>query len=72
MIKKTIALLVGILMLASFALADEAQKTIQSMTELDEIQNKLEQVYKTFGRYRKENLVYFAESEKEIIDWVKA
>jgi pimeloyl-ACP methyl ester carboxylesterase len=29
-------------------------------------------MYKTFGKYRKENLGYFAESEKEIIDWVKA
>ena len=28
-------------------------------------------MYRTFGRYRKENLEYFAESEKEIIDWVK-
>ena len=28
-------------------------------------------MYKTFGRYRKENLRYFAESEKEIINWVK-
>lgn len=26
--------------------------------------------YKTFGRYRKENLQYFEESEKEIIDWI--
>ena len=29
-------------------------------------------MYKTFGKYRKENLQYFAESEKEIIGWVKA
>ena len=28
-------------------------------------------MYKTFGKYRKENLAYFAQSEKEIIDWVK-
>lgn len=27
-------------------------------------------MYKTFGRYRKENLAYFAQAEKEIIDWV--
>ena len=29
-------------------------------------------MYKTFGKYCKENLQYFAESEKEIIGWVKA
>ena len=29
-------------------------------------------MYKTFGKYRKENLSYFEKSEKEIIDWVKA
>ena len=29
-------------------------------------------MYKTFGKYRKENLEYFAQAEKEIIDWVKA
>jgi len=29
-------------------------------------------MYKTFGRYRKENLSYFEQSEKEIIEWVKA
>lgn len=28
-------------------------------------------VYKTFGRYKRENLEYFAQAEKEIIDWVK-
>jgi len=28
-------------------------------------------MYRTFGRYRKENLEYFAESEREIINWVK-
>lgn len=28
-------------------------------------------VYKTFGKYRKENMSYFAQSEKEIIDWIK-
>ena len=28
-------------------------------------------MYKTFGKYKKENLEYFAQSEKEIIDWVK-
>ncbi len=28
-------------------------------------------MYKTFGKYRKENLGYFAESEKEIISWIK-
>ena len=27
-------------------------------------------MYRTFGRYRKENLEYIAESEKEIISWV--
>ena len=27
-------------------------------------------MYKTFGRYRKENLSYFEQSEKEIIEWV--
>ncbi len=29
-------------------------------------------MYKTFGKYWKENLGYFAESKKKIIDWVKA
>ena len=28
-------------------------------------------MYRTFGKYRKENLRYFEESEKEIIDWIK-
>ena len=28
-------------------------------------------MYKTFGKYRKENLRYFEESEKEIIDWIR-
>ncbi|MBR1529335.1 MAG: hypothetical protein IJ642_08555 [Oscillospiraceae bacterium] len=28
-------------------------------------------LYRTFGRYKKENLAYFAQSEKAIIDWVK-
>ena len=28
-------------------------------------------MYKTFGKYRKENLEYFARAEKEIIEWVK-
>ncbi len=27
-------------------------------------------VYKTFGKYRKENLSYFEQSEKEIIEWI--
>lgn len=27
-------------------------------------------MYKTFGKYRKENLSYFEQSEKEIIEWV--
>ena len=27
-------------------------------------------MYKTFGRYKQENLAYFAQAEKEIIDWV--
>lgn len=27
-------------------------------------------MYKTFGKYRKDNLRYFEESEKEIIDWI--
>ncbi|MCR4814672.1 MAG: alpha/beta hydrolase [Lachnospiraceae bacterium] len=27
-------------------------------------------MYKTFGKYRKENLSYFESSEKEIIDWI--
>lgn len=29
-------------------------------------------MYKTFGKYRKENLKYFEQSEKEIIEWIKA
>jgi len=29
-------------------------------------------MYKTFGKYRKENLEYFTQAEKEIIDWIKA
>ena len=28
-------------------------------------------MYRTFGKYRKENLSYFEQSEKEIIDWVR-
>ncbi len=28
-------------------------------------------MYKTFGKYRKENLSYFEQSEKEIIDWIR-
>lgn len=28
--------------------------------------------YKTFGKYRKENMEYFAQSEKIIVDWIKA
>jgi len=28
-------------------------------------------MYRTFGRYPKENLMYFEQSEKEIIEWVK-
>ena len=27
-------------------------------------------MYRSFGRYRKENLDYFAQSEREIIRWV--
>ena len=27
-------------------------------------------MYKTFGKYRKENISYFEKSEKEIIDWI--
>ncbi|MBQ8597555.1 MAG: hypothetical protein IJ409_07205 [Lachnospiraceae bacterium] len=29
-------------------------------------------MYKTFGRYRKESISYFEQSEKEIIDWICA
>lgn len=29
-------------------------------------------MYKTFGKYRKENLSYFEKSEKEIINWIMA
>ncbi len=29
-------------------------------------------MYKTFGKYRKENLSYSEQSEKEIIDWIMA
>jgi|GEM_PF-6709640 len=43
MIKKAVVLLMGVLMLASLAFADAVQKTIQSMTELGELQNKLDQ-----------------------------
>lgn len=28
-------------------------------------------MYKTFGKYRKENMKYFEQSEKEIIDWIR-
>ena len=28
-------------------------------------------MYKTFGKYRRENLSYFEKSEKEIIDWIQ-
>ncbi len=27
-------------------------------------------MYRTFGKYRKENIAYFEQSEKEIIDWI--
>ena len=27
-------------------------------------------MYKTFGKYRRENLTYFEQSEKEIIEWL--
>ena len=27
--------------------------------------------YRTFGRYRKENMAYFARAEREIIDWIR-
>ena len=27
-------------------------------------------MYKTFGKYRKENIAYFEQSEKEIIEWI--
>ena len=27
-------------------------------------------MYKTFGKYRKENMSYFEQSEKEIISWI--
>lgn len=40
--KKVIALLMGILLMASIAYADEPPATIQSMTELGEIQKKLD------------------------------
>ncbi len=29
-------------------------------------------MYKTFGKYRKENMSYFEQSEKEIIDWIRS
>ena len=28
-------------------------------------------MYRTFGRYRKENMAYFEQSEKAVLDWVK-
>ncbi len=28
-------------------------------------------VYKTFGRYRKENMAYFEQTEREVIDWIR-
>ncbi len=43
MIRKAIILLIGTLLMASIAFADEAPKTIQSMTDLGEIQRKLDQ-----------------------------
>ena len=43
MSKKAIILLMGILLIVSVAFADEPQATIQSMTELGEIQKKLDQ-----------------------------
>ena len=27
-------------------------------------------MYKTFGKYRKENMEYFKKTEKEVIDWI--
>ena len=43
MIKKAIILLMGILLIVSAAFADETPATIQAMTELGEIQEKLDQ-----------------------------
>lgn len=42
MVKKTIALLIGIMLVTFIAYADEVPATIQSMTELGEIQKKLD------------------------------
>ena len=43
MLKKAIGLLIGILLMVSVAFAEETPATIQSMTELGEIQKKLDQ-----------------------------
>ena len=62
MFKKAIVLLMGIAMLVSFAFADEVQKTIQSMTELGEIQRKLDQGL-TIGKVYYTNGYGFSTSE---------
>ena len=28
-------------------------------------------MYKTFGKYRRENMEYFAQTEREIIEWIR-
>ena len=43
MLKKAIELLMGILLMVSVSFAEETPATIQSMTELGEIQKKLDQ-----------------------------
>ena len=60
--KKIIALLMGMLLIASVAFADETSATIQSMTELGEIQKKLDQGI-TIGKVYYTNGYGFSTSE---------
>ena len=62
MIKKAVFLLVGILLMVSIASADEPQRTLQSMTDLGEIQSKLDQGI-TIGKIYYTNGYGFSTSE---------
>ena len=62
LMKKLAALLIGIMLMASIAFADEVPATIQSMTELGEIQKKLDQGV-TIGKVYFTNGYGFSTSE---------
>ena len=62
MIKKAMVLLMGIMLMVSIAAADETSRTIQSMTDLGEIQSKLDQGI-TLGKVYYTNGYGFSTSE---------